>query len=244
MLVKLSAVRTRVRELTNTDTSAPTNHHITDIFLNACINRWRRRLYDKSIQACPGDFDTEVDIAVQANTAYYGAAQGFPSDYYRALGVWANDGSQGWTRLTRFEHLEDLDWIFEYESNSGGNSADYCYRIQNGRGRLELRPKPTTAGDTIRIRYAPTLADLVGDNDPLDSVNGWEDWVIYRTCLDVAIRRKLSQDLVQLYAAQASAIEDDIDRMVDERDQGAVDRIVDVRRDLEPLPYLWGKYVP
>lgn len=242
-LVSLSTLRTRVRELTNTDTSAPTTHHITDTFLDRCINRWRRRFYDKLIEHTPEDFARTKDVTLVASRSEYSEAHGFPQDFYVAIIVLAYDGSR-WRRLERFQHAAHLEGILNQEAQgSGGQWSNYTYRIQSGDRVLEVRPVPSAAGDTIRLVYAPSISDLTQPLQEMDGVNGWEDWIVYRASADVAIRKKIDPGP---FFAQSKAIQEHLEFIGAQRDMSAPQYIQDTLGDLEPVarPYVWGTYVP
>lgn len=103
--------------------------------------------------------------------------------------------------------------------------AGLRYRI-NGNG-LWLRPFPMS-GQTLVIHYVPRMTPLVDDEDTVDGISGWEEYVV----VDAAIKAMQKEESdVSVLMAQKQALIARIESAADSRDAGMPARVVDVRRD-------------
>ena len=75
----------------------------------------------------------------------------------------------------------------ETTTYSGTEKRDVRYNIVGE--KIVLLPKPNWSGN-LRLNYIPTFADLVNDNDTVDSIHYWTEWVIN----DVAVKLCLSEE--------------------------------------------------
>lgn len=102
--------------------------------------------------------------------------------------------------------------------------ANIRYRI-NG-NTIWFVPLPS-AGQTIRLWYIPRLKLLFQDSDPVDSVNGWEEYII----VDAAIKALQKEESdVSILMAQKQALIARLESEAENRDAGSPATVADTRR--------------
>lgn len=83
------------------------------------------------------------------------------------------------------------------------------------------------AGQTIRVLYVPRLTLPTQDADTVDGVNGWEDYIVAKSCM-IALAKEESD--VSVFMARLSATEKRLASEIENRDAGSPATIVDVSR--------------
>lgn len=112
-----------------------------------------------------------------------------PSDWFATLTVWRQEGSDQYYRLKRHN---GRNRPFGTASTTTGSAYSYRTINESTSGvlskQIELYPLPQT-GTYIHV-YVPIPATLALDADSLDSVLGWDEYIVN----DVAIKMLLREN--------------------------------------------------
>ncbi len=81
------------------------------------------------------------------------------------------------------------------------------------------------AGQTVRLLYVPRLTVPTQDADPIDGVNGWEEYIVVDACMKALAKEESD---VSVMMARKQAIIDRLNSEVENRDAGSPATIVDV----------------
>lgn len=92
---------------------------------------------------------------------------------------------------------------------------------------IELMPK-ADAAYPYKLWYLPTWTDLTADSDTFDGVAGWEDWVKWDGCVEIAVRDKNTL-LYELASAERSSREQLITKTAPKRTRLRVGKRKDTR---------------
>jgi hypothetical protein len=211
LTVTLAEMRERARQRAHMENGGPLDDSEWDANINAHIRELHRLL----TQAHGAEYfkkSTTLTTAANVKTV------ALPSDFYKLLSVWWNDGSgvprrlrrateeeierqtsgQGWTPWARGMRTEEDDW------------PKYALRA----GYLEFIPTPTAVQSLIFNYTAPPTL-LVNDGDTLDGYNGFEEYPIWMAAADAIAKEEGDPSYA---AGRAMQIANDI-RTVSERDQ-------------------------
>lgn len=175
--ITLAQLRDQIREYTD----AVHDPHISNSFLNSCINRAVPKFVDLVIHS----FGTDYYVSNTTLTTDGTLSLDLPSDFYKLSGIDVQTSSVSFRELYRFNfHRRNQSNTWEIILPEGINLQ---YRIVGN--ELVFAPIPPT-GKTLRIWYVPTSILLEDDGDVFDFINGWEEYVI----LFCAIRVKLKKE--------------------------------------------------
>lgn len=166
-------------------------------------------------------FQKEVTFTTTANVATVSLAS-VASDFYKVVGVWWQISS-GFAPIKRYSQMESeaivpsAGWFY---------NGSVWYNIEAG--NIRFVPTPLTA-HTIKLKYIPYAVRIVsgGAGDPLDGVNGWEEWVIVDAALKCLEREGADPQELQPLMARRDRKEQRILEAI-ERDQSEPARIQDV----------------
>ena len=196
--------------------------YIKDDELISYINKSGAELYDLLIGAYGNDYYLkESEFKVQHGVSDYD----LPEDFYKLLGVDFQITAQ--RKLTLKPYMFNERNRYQegaYWSAVIGISGPR-YHLQNN--QIKFRPTPDGAY-TLVLHYIPCFADLENDEDVLNGVNGWEEYII----LDAAIKMLMKEE------SDTSALERQRDRilirintMAENRDAGQSFKVSDVQKD-------------
>ena len=175
------------------------------------INRSIAHWYNKIVLAEPERFEAKADLDLTDPENIP-----LPEDHYGTLAVERYEGSR-WVEMDRMQFHERNE--YEYIGTPVG------YRVVAG--RVDLIPVQKTG--QFRIIYVKTPPKLETDYDTLDSINGWEEWVI----LDVAAKMMLKEgESIHYFQELKREIEADMDNAAAAREMSNPTRIADTRRSL------------
>lgn len=167
MATTLATLRTRIRQRTDTENS----EFVTDAELTQLINTSYKELYGllarKSLQRAES---VEV-IAADGSSSY-----DLPSGFLSLIGVFRDYGEYK-TPLERFPE--------KFRPGSRTGDAKF-YRIVGS--TVVLYPKPSSG--TYDVVYIPIPADLVDDDDTVDGVLGWEEYVVIDVSINVLAKEE------------------------------------------------------
>lgn len=194
---------------------------------NSYINESYKELYDILIQkfgddyfsAIPFTYTTSGTINQPTNASTYP----LPNDFYKLLGaeVALNPADpNSWVTLRKFEFIQRNLWNFPNVYTFYG-ITNLRYRL-NG-NNLYIVPIPS-AGQTIRIWYAPRPNQLINDTDTLDMVSGWEEYIITDICIKAMAKEESD---VTIFAAQKAALQKRIEEAAENRDIGEPETVSD-----------------
>jgi hypothetical protein len=220
--MQLQDLRLAVRRRADMENST----FISDTEFNDMINSSAQELYDILVSQYGEDYNLKkwslTTVSGQEDYA-------LPSDFYKLRGVDWKYGLQEFVTLRPFQFAERN----RYRTTAGWNSATRAnarYRVQGN--NLALLPVPNTAHE-LEVWYLPKFEKLVNNNDVIDGVNGFEEYVI----VDAAIKALQKEESdVQVLLLQKQQLEQRITRMAGARDANEAFQVPDVRE------YRWRGY--
>lgn len=223
--VTLQDLRARVRE--RADQEAPVaggNTLCTDATLNGWINDARAELDEMRIGA--GDetlLATPVSFTTVSGTATYSLATIAP-EFFRLWGVDVTIAS-GWV-VTARRFTQANRNAFKVSPAVWSLGEPVYYRLKGSNSLLFI---PTPAGAfTVTVHYYPCSRPLVADDDDMDGVNGWDDFVIVSAAKKAAMKEE-STELVAMLEQERQALAARIRAEVGTRDQAEPEYVQDVR---------------
>jgi hypothetical protein len=181
------------------------------------INQGRAALRDEIIGARGRSYfrkDTPQTITTAANTSRYN----LNADFYQLISV--RVGEEWGDCLHPFTPLEEpflraqttaVDWPTHYELQES---------------TIELLPIHR-ANLSIIVEYIPVLTDVVGDTDPVEGYNGWEDYIVDYAALQCAVKDDEPR-VVQMLTQSLARLSDRISRLAPKRDRFRAERVKDV----------------
>lgn len=199
------------------------DNHITDAEWNAYINSSYQELYDLLIQKYGADYYVATPYTFTTN----GTLDLFPipNDLYKLAAVEVQTQTNIYADIQRMPFAErNRGGVGSIPPVAGRTNLRYRLMGQN----LMLRSGATapSAGQTIRIWYAPRLNLLVNDGDTLDGVSGWDEYVI-ADCM-IKGRSKREEDC-SIEMALKAALKQRIEEAAENRDEGGPQVVADVR---------------
>ena len=144
-----------------------------------------------------------------------------PNDFYKLKGV---DLMQSPTNNTYIRTLETFPWAERYKFLSPISTLYNPYNLRYSLLGNKLAIVPMASSVYLQIWYVPRPTSLVGDNDIIDGVSGWEEYII----IDAAIKcmQKEESD-ISVLAAQKAAIIKRIEDTAANRDVGQPKKMSD-----------------
>jgi hypothetical protein len=176
-LVTLDTLRTRIRQ--RTDQEHTPSEFVTDAELNQLINTSYAKLYGELVRAGLHVAESTSDV-----TATGAATYALPTDFYSMIGVYHSEN--GYNRRLKMHSAR-------FRPGSAQVGPAISYRVNNY--ALELFPRP--ASGTYMVVYVPQPAELVGDDDTLDGVLGWEEFVVVDVSINVFIKEETDTSVLE-----------------------------------------------
>jgi hypothetical protein len=199
------------------------SNFITTAEWNLMINASAAALYDKLVAVAEDYYTEDSDIVYSDATSYLT----LPADFYKLVAIdYQINGS--WAPMQKY--MFQNRW--QYLNGQQAMSGIARYRLVGS--RVKFDPKPSS--QTVKLWYIPAFTKLVDDDDELDGVNGWEEYVI----VDCAIKARIKEesDTVEL-EREFARIEARINAMAKDRDQGQPEKVTDVT---QPILYPFNTY--
>jgi hypothetical protein len=168
--VTLLQLRTRIREATDTENDP----HKGNDYLDDIINSEATELHGALVQIDEDIVNEKTQTIITTGTDTYQVA----SDHLRHKSLEYETASGYWEPLRLVSFKDRLC----YQDTSGYAVA---YRLVGA--KLVLYPTPTT-GQTYRHVYIPTQATLTQDTDTIDGLNGFDDLLVWKCSMRVALR--------------------------------------------------------
>lgn len=215
----LGTIRATVRQRADMVNS----QFVTDAELNGWINASAYELFDLLISQYGDDYF----IAAPVTFVTDGQAQlyGLPNDFYKLAGVdlQIDAGSDQWVNVPKF-NFADRNRMTSVSVVGPMYKGVMSYRLQDS--NIWLTPLPQS-GQTVRLWYVPRDTILVGDDDVLDGISGWEEYVII-DCVIKCLQKEESD--TSAFMMQKSAIINRIESVASNRDIGNPQTVVDSQR--------------
>lgn len=172
-----------LREMAKQRADRVNSEFVTEAEWNSYINGSYKELYDLLIQKYGDDY--YVASTYTWTTDGSSVLYPLPADFYKNLlvEVALNPAdNNSWITLRTFQRIQQNLWNYP--------NVYTFYGITNLRYRIDgnyLHIVPiSTAGQTLRMWYAPRPTKLVADTQLVDGVSGWEEYIIIdaaRKCL-------------------------------------------------------------
>lgn len=215
----LLQVRQQIRQRTETENSG----FVTDAELNTYINSSAKELYDLMISAYGNDYFCSIApfvITTVMNQTHYD----LPADFYKLLGVDLVLGANRIIKLRPFQFNErDKFQSGGHWSAVLGNDGP---RYKLSANKIQFTPYPG-GSNTVHLWYIPLPADVAIDTDELNTLNGWEEYVILDVCIKVMNKMDLDPSA---FMAQLAKVTQRIEKMKEDRDAGMSFRVSDVNQ--------------
>lgn len=210
--VTLLQLRNRVRQRADIENFTD---RFPDAELTSYINRSARRLRNKLTSAYGAHYyESSNTFSTTANTAAYT----LPTDFYQLISVEATISSQ-LVPLKRY-NVNERPWLRNVGAWGLGPTVP-LYRLRGN--TLDLSPAPDSVY-SVTVYYVPTFTDLSADGDTLDSVSGWDEWVV----VDCAIKCFLKDDRDPgALLDERAGLEAEIQSLASARDEGSPERVTD-----------------
>lgn len=194
---------------------------VKDGELTSYINKSIAELYDILCEAYGSDYNVQStsSVTVRDQDSY-----DLPADFYELKGVDMKLNNDEWCTLQRFNFNERNRW---QDSHMWDGISEVRYRIVGN----QIKFSPIPDGDlAYQIWYIATSPVLVNDDDTLDELNGYSEYVI----VDAAIKMMQKEESdVTVLMAQKQMLEKRIRDKAQNRDAGAPNTVSDVYAEYE-----------
>jgi hypothetical protein len=209
----LAQLRTAARQRAGMENST----FITDAELTSIINQEAADLYDLLTTQFEDYYTSTTPSTFTLTSA--SNLQSLPADFFKLRGV-DYQAAGVWVDLDRvsFRDRNVLRRGLFY-----GGAPWRAYDLVGA--KLMILPSDDASG-SYRLWYIPTYTDLVGDSDPLDVIQNWDEHVIVGAA--ITMLNKEESDTTALMGIKMTIRQRIIDAS-SKRDAGTVPRIVDVR---------------
>lgn len=205
---------TELREECRWRTESEGSQFVSETELDAYINDSIAVLYGKLVRARGDQYYSKT---FNATTIPGASTITLPDDFFKLLGVDAKLGD-AWRSL---EPMDFSQRAYYLNQSSGvatfGNS--YVYDLQGN--NLVLLPA-TSAAYAVMVHYVPWCPILALPDDTFDGINGWETYAILDVC--ITMLNKEESD-TRVLMSQRADIEDRIDELAGNRDEGTAWRV-------------------
>lgn len=198
---------------------------VTDAEANVWINKAIKRLHGILVSADPTWHWETTAIATSAGTTEYA----LPSDFHSIIALDYVSGDERYP-VEPYRFQERAFGTLALVDTWGFPRARYRI-LGNGQdgadARLVFDRDPGTG--TYELHYVEVQADLAADGDDMDSVEGWDDYVIYDVASKMALKEQ-DLELAGVLSQNRELVARDIKARAAKRDQNRPGQIQDVRR--------------
>lgn len=209
--ITLLNLRNRSKQRANMENST----FVSDTEWNSYINYSISTLRDLIISKAGNDYFalTQSYTLVNSQEAY-----ALPSDFYKVLWVEMLGDDGYYYKMRRFEVSE---------RNLGRSPLNYFipdirYRVISN--SIYLTPPTQYGGRQIRLWYVPIYPNLSADADTLEGYNGWDEYVVLMSARKALVKEESDVSQVD---QELQFINQRLENMADNRDQGEPMRIYD-----------------
>lgn len=211
--VRLDALRVQVRHRADQSGSK----FCSDPELNDYINTAWCELYELLIDS-GSEYRLETDTITTASGT---SAYDLPSDFFRLRGVDI--------AISADETLTAHPYMFEERNTyrtAGAWAPGYPVWYRQSGDTVKFIPEPTGVY-TVTLHYYPVPTALVSNQNTIDGINGWDDFVVVKAAMKAAAKEE-NAGLVSQLAAEAAGLATRIRNAAPKRDAGAPERAQDV----------------
>lgn len=212
------------------------NTNITTQEWNTYLSNSYKWLYNLILQKFGNDYFVSLPFSYlttgQVDPITKAQTFPLPDNFYKLLRceVALNPSDpNSWITLKKFEAIQANLWNYP--------NVYTFYGITNLRYRLwgtNLQIVPiSSAGQTIRIWYAPRPDQLINDTDVVDGFADYEELIVVDTCIKALAKQE--QD-ISVFAAQKMEMLKEINEAAENRDIGSPETVSDSRR----ANFAWG----
>lgn len=211
---------------------------------NTYINQSSFELYDLLVTLYEDYYLAPVlTITTDGTSQFYDLPNGsnypigggnFAPLFYKLLGVDFGLGTQNNSAVTlkKFDFISRNRYLYPQVTSTFLGVFNARYRLMGD--KIEFIPIPS-AGQFIKLWYIPRMRQLLQDTDILDSISGWNEYII----VDAAIKALQKEESdVSVLMAQKQALIDRIQSSAMNRDAGEPDTISNTRLQTER----WGGF--
>ncbi len=216
--ITLAELRTQARYRANQENSL----FCTEIELNTYINNSAYELYDLLTTSFGDDYYVATPYSFTANGTSQTVA--LPNDFLKLLGVdlQVNGNSSQYVTLKPFKFNERNRNLISGAIPIAFGYSNIKYRLKGSELYFNVIPM---ASQGFRLWYIPQMTKLVEDDDTLDGVDGWQEYVI----IDAAIKMMIKEESdISALVAQKAAMMQRIKDSAANRDAGEPSRVSDV----------------
>lgn len=198
---------------------------------NSYVSLACKELYDKLLAVYAAEYylQNTYTWTTDGSSQLYPLPADFYKDFLIEVALNPSDPNS-WVTLKKYQRIQQN--LYNYPNQYT------MYGITNLRWRLtgnNLQLVPiASAGQTIRMWYAPRPKTLMADIDTFDGISGWEQYAIVRAA--IMARMKEETDVTDL-AAELQILGSRIDAIAENRDVGEPETVSDSRR----RNFAWGE---
>lgn len=174
-LITVSSIKTQARQKADMENS----EFVSESELLGYINSSYAKLYDLLVAS-----HADYYITSTSETITTGNVITIPTDFYKLKGLDVQL-SGDFVTVSKF-NFRDRNRITN-GFNRAALQTNKRYRVLAG--EIHILPEDDAVG-TYKLWYTPRLTRLLLDTDTLDSINGWEEYII----VDVAIKMLLKEE--------------------------------------------------
>ena len=211
--------------------------NITNQEMNTYVSNSYKWLYNLLLQKYGNDYFVTIPYAYTTNGQVDPVTQAqtfpLPNDFYKLLRceVALNPmDTNSWITLRKFEEIQANLWNYP--------NVYTFYGITNLRYRLwgtNLQIVPiASAGQTIRIWYAPRPNQLINDTDVVDGFADYEELIVVDACIKALTKQEQS---TETFVGQKLEMLKEINEAAENRDIGSPETVSDSRR----MNFAWGE---
>lgn len=228
----------QVRTLAQQQADLQNNNFITLPEWNTYINQSYFELYDILVQKYGDDyfvttpwqflttgaqFYTLPDGSSTYPTVVGGSTPALPFYKLKGIDLALNSNINSWVSLHRFDFISRNRYVYPNLTATFMGIVNLRYRLVGS--QIEFIPTPQ-ASQTVQVWYVPRMTQLLQDNDMLDGLSGWTEYVV----VDAAIKaREKEESDVSVLMARKQALLMRIEEAASNRDAGLPDTISDSR---------------
>lgn len=208
---QLDELRDEVRQRSDTENDP----HITDAELTRWINQSAARWWGHIVRARGEQY---VMTTATPSTVAGTATVAVPSDFFKLKGIQWDRGSSKRQRIHRIELQDFLRLDVDSRDWTTGR-----LRVMVEGTNFRFHPTPNAVYNLI-VWYIPAAPQLSADDDTLDGVNGWEEWVVLDAAIKVMAKQKRDSSLLE---DERKLVMKDIQSVSDDVDDGEPGYVVD-----------------
>lgn len=198
------------------------SNFVTQSEWNSYINQSYFELYDLLIDAYEDYYVADPYVVTTTGDSQM---YDLPPDFYKLMGVDLGlaGGSNGYVTVQQFNFIGRNRYVYPQLTSSYLGVFNLRYRLVGD--KLMFIPEPS-GGQYIRIWYIPRLNEVVQDQDILDGISGWTEYII----VDAAIKALQKEESdVSVLLIQKQALIKRIEETAVNRDAGQPNTISDIR---------------